>query len=219
MQDSRSIIRLVVADDHDIVRRGICATLQNAPEIEIAGEAINGREAVRMAAELQPAIVIMDINMPELNGLDATRLIARELPQVQVLILSMHESEQLLREVLEAGARGYVLKSDAGQELVRAVRALNSGQVYFTPKVSEMLMTGYLGRCRPAGERVKALSGREREVVQLLAEGRSNKEVATSLGISVKTVETHRARIMDKLNLKAFSSLVRYAVRNNIVNQ
>ncbi len=212
------MIRVIVADDHDVVRRGICATLEAVPEVKIVGEASNGREVVRMAAERRPDIVIMDINMPELNGLDATRMIQKELPQVRVLVLSMHESEQLLRQVLEAGARGYVLKSDAGQELVRAIRALESGQVYFTPKVSEMLMTGYLGGSKDSGENVTPLSAREREVVQLLVEGRSNKEVATALGISVKTVETHRARIMEKLNLKAFSDMVRYAVRNNIIS-
>lgn len=213
--------RILIADDHDVVRRGIRSILETAPDFRVAGEAATGREAVQMAEETKPEVVIMDINMPELNGLDATRMVMKSLPHTQVLILTMHESEHLVREVLQAGARGFLLKSDAGQDLIRAIHALESRQVYFTSKVSELLLSGYLsGNTAKEGAGVESghvLSPREREVVQLLVEGNSNKQVAAILGISIKTVETHRSRIMEKLNLSAFSDLVRYAIRNNIV--
>ena len=213
--------RVLIADDHDVVRRGIRAVIETAPDLQVVGEASTGREAVQLAAETRPEIVIMDINMPELNGLDATRMIVKSQPNTQVLILTMHDSEHLVRELLQAGARGFVLKSDAGQELIQAIRALQNHQVHFTSKVSELLLSGYLsggGKEAPKSENGAMLTTREREVVQLLAEGHSNKEVGAILGISVKTAETHRSHIMEKLNLKAFSELVRYAIRNNIVN-
>ncbi len=186
----------------------------------MVGEALTGREAVELTRERRPEMIIMDIGMPDLNGLEATRQILKEFPTTEVLILTMHESEQLIREVLDTGARGYVLKSDAGRDLVAAVDALRRHKPYFTTKVSEMVLTGFL-RGGPSEELDETprmrLTGREREIVQLLAEGKSNKEVAQSLNISVKTAETHRARIMAKLGLRSIGELVRYAVRNRIV--
>jgi DNA-binding NarL/FixJ family response regulator len=213
--------RILIADDHEIVRRGLRSIVTGHPELEVAGEALTGREAVELARQLKPDIVIMDIGMPELNGLEATRQILKEFPSIEVLILTMHESEQLIREVLDTGARGYVLKSDAGRDLLAALDALRRHKPYFTTKVSEMVLTGYL-RGGPRTEEPEdaprlRLTPREREIVQLLAEGKSNKEVATVLTISVKTAETHRARIMAKLNLRSIGDLVRYAVRNRIV--
>ena len=213
-------VRILIADDHEIVRRGLIALLQTQPEWEIAGEAVTGREALDLAKQLTPDIAIIDIGMPELNGLEATRQILKMLPQTEVLILTMHESEQIVREVLAAGARGYVLKSDAGKDLVTAVEALCQHRTFFSSKVSELLLHSYLRQPEKAepGEGTRSrLTAREREIVQLLAEGKSNKEVAQSLNISIKTAETHRTNIMNKLDLRSITELVRYAVRNNIV--
>src|SRR5271165_5716481 len=173
-------VRILVADDHEIVRRGLRALLDAQPNWEVVGEAVSGREAVDLAKQLTPDIAIIDVGMPELNGLEATRQILKALPQTEVLILTMHESEQLIREVLDTGARGYVLKSDAGRDLVAALDALRRHKPYFTTKVSEMVLTGYL-RGGPRTEEPEdtprlRLTPREREIVQLLAEGKSNKE-------------------------------------------
>ena len=213
--------KILIADDHEIVRRGLRAILTSQPGWEVVGEVVTGRQAVEETRRLKPNLVILDIGMPELNGLEATRQILKDLPATEVLILTMHESEQLIREVLDTGARGYMLKSDAGNDLVTAVQSLSNHRPYFTSKVSELVLTGFLrggGRSDAPLEAGPArLTPREREIIQLLAEGKSNKEVATTLQISVKTAETHRSRIMSKLQLKSVSELVRYAVRNGIV--
>ncbi|MDE3138066.1 MAG: response regulator transcription factor [Acidobacteriota bacterium] len=211
----------MLADDHEVVRRGLRALLQAKPSWEICGEAATGREAVEKAKALKPDVVVLDITMPELNGLEAARRILRASPRTQVLILTMHDSDEVVHEVLEAGARGYVLKSDAGRDLVAAVEALGEGRPFFTPRVAELVLSGYLhGGGEPANRTMprSRLTSRERELLQLLAEGKSNKEAATALSISVKTVETHRANIMRKLNLHSIGELVYYAVRNRIIS-
>jgi DNA-binding NarL/FixJ family response regulator len=215
--------RILLADDHEIVRRGLCALLRAQPEWEVCGEASNGREAVDKALKLKPEIVILDIGMPSLNGLEATRQIVKANPQIKVLILTLHDSDQVVQEVLNAGARGFLLKSDAARDLVAAVEALRKDKIYFTPKVASMVLEGYLKRDGNGGFSAEPpsrnrLTPREREIVQLLAEGKSSKEVAVVLGLSVKTAETHRSNIMRKLELHSVSDLVLYAVRNNIVH-
>jgi DNA-binding NarL/FixJ family response regulator len=212
--------RILVADDHEVVRRGLQALLEAQPGWEVSGEAADGREAVEKARQLKPDIVIMDISMPVLNGLEATRQIVKVNPQARVLILTMHESDQIVREVLDAGARGYVLKSDAGRDLVGAVEALRRCNSFFTSRVAEMVLDGYREvAARSENDQVAhdRLTPREREVLQLLAEGKSSKEVAVELDLSVSTAETHRANLMRKLELHSISDLVRYAVRNNII--
>ena len=211
--------RILLADDHEVVLRGLRSLIEMQPGFEICGEAANGRLAVDLARELNPDVVIMDIGMPELNGFEATRQIRRSAPKVAVLVLSMHQSDQLVREVLAAGARGYMLKSDAGRELVGAISALAGGGTYFSPTVAKAAKrTGVQPSPKKPGRRASGdLTQREHEILQLLAEGRSNKSTATKLGISVKTVETHRARIMNKLEMKSLADLVRYAVRNHII--
>ena len=213
-------VRIVIADDHEIVRRGLRSLLEAVAGWEVVAEASSGREALEKVQELHPNVAILDVGMPVMNGLEATRSIVKASPQTQVLILTMHETEQMVRDVLDAGARGYVLKSDAGRDLVSAVDALLQHRTFFSPRVSDMLLAAYLeGADRPlsgAAQRNR-LTAREREIVQLLAEGKSNKEVAATLNISVKTAETHRTNIMNKLDLHSISELVRYAVRNNIV--
>lgn len=211
--------RILVADDHDLVRRGVRALLETQPGWQVCGEAVNGREAVCQAGRLRPDLVVIDIGMPELNGVEAIRQIKGQRPEAVILALSLHDSEQMVHDVLAAGARGYVLKSDAGERLVTAVRSLLDGGTFLTPLVESIVLAGYLRHdaeaspCVPAG----ALSAREREVVQLLAEGRCNKEVASALGISVHTAESHRASIMRKLGLHSIAELVHYAIRNGIV--
>ena len=216
-----SAVQILVADDHEIVRRGLRALLESQPNWEVVGEAVTGRDAVDLAKQFTPQVAILDVGMPDLNGLEATRQILKAVPQTEVLILTMHESEQVIREVLDAGARGYVLKSDAGRDLIAAVDALCQHRTFFSSRVSDMLLHAYLRRperAEPAGEGSRSrLTAREREIVQLLAEGKSNKEVAQSLNISIKTAETHRTNIMNKLDLHSITELVRYAVRNNIV--
>lgn len=213
-------LRILVADDHEIVRRGLVALLKTRAGWEVCGEAHDGREAVEKAKELKPDIVILDIGMPNLNGLEAARQMLHHNPQTKVLILTITDADELVRAVLDAGARGFVLKSDATRDLISAVEALQSNKTFFTSRVAEMVLGGYLGRGVSAGDRsvsFPALTPREREVVQLLAEGKSSKEVATHLDLSVKTAETHRSNIMRKLNLHSVSELVLYAVKNNMV--
>jgi DNA-binding NarL/FixJ family response regulator len=216
-------LRLLVADDHEIVRKGLCALLGGQPGWGIVAEARDGREAVGMAKELKPDVAVLDISMPGLNGLEAARQISKAVPQTKVLVLTMHESDTFIGEALEAGVRGFLLKTDAGKDLVGAVDALGRNQTFFRSGVARMILDGYLGKGPKAGENGAGLNGslrlttREREIIQLLAEGKSSKEVASVLNISVKTAETHRANLMRKLECHSVVELVRYAVRNMIV--
>lgn len=212
-------VRILIADDHELIRRGLAATLAGHPHWLVVAEAANGKRAAELAEELLPDIAILDLTMPELNGLEATRKIRASAPQTRVLIVTAHESEQLIREVLDAGALGYVLKSDAGRVLVQAVEALADNRPYFTSRVARLVLEGYLGAGSAVGHgEGGALSPREREIVQHLAEGKTNKQIAIALHISVKTVETHRGNIMRKMEFSSLADLVRYAVRNGIVN-
>jgi DNA-binding NarL/FixJ family response regulator len=213
-------MRILVADDHEVVRHGVRALLEARPGWQVVAEAVDGREAVEKAKRLQPDVIILDIGMPGLNGLDAARQILKAAPKSGILILTMHESEQVVREVLAAGARGYVLKSDAGRDLVNAVEAVGRQRIFFTSSVAQVVLKRSLGRPgdgQPQPAEPVSLTHREREVVQLLGEGKSNKEVADILGISVRTAETHRSNIMHKLECGSLSDLVRYAIRNHII--
>jgi len=213
-----SAFRILIADDHEIVRHGIRTLIAEHPGWEVCGEAVDGRDAVEKARALRPDLALLDVGMPNLNGLDAARQILAFAPRTRVLILTMHESEQVVREVLEVGARGFLLKSDAARDLVSAVEALQRRTTFFTSRVAEMVLNGYLNRGIDERKPLKdRLTPREREVVQLLAEGKSSKEVAVALDLSVKTAETHRTNLMRKLDLHSVADLVRYAVRNNIV--
>lgn len=212
--------QVLIVDDHELMRKGLRAVLDGQAGWVICGEAINGRQAVDMARQLHPDIVIMDVTMPELNGLEATRQIMKMLPATEVLILTVHESEQLVGEILAAGARGYILKGDTSRLLMTALESLARHKPFFTGAVSEVVLGGFLRPGQPIRTRSRSLprlTAREREIVQLLAEGRSNKEVAVALGVSVKTVDAHRANIMHKLNLHSVTDLVRYAIRNLII--
>jgi DNA-binding NarL/FixJ family response regulator len=212
-------LRLLLADDHDIVRRGLRDILEEHDGWLVCAEARNGREAVELALTHRPDIALLDLTMPELNGLEATRQIRKELPTVEILIFTMHETEQLVREVVFAGARGYVLKSDAAQHLVSAVEALALHRPFFTSRVSETILAGFLKAGREPEEQTpgSVLTARERQIVQMLAEGQSNRDIADALVISTKTVETHRAAIMRKLGINSVVELVRYAIRNQLV--
>jgi DNA-binding NarL/FixJ family response regulator len=208
------MIRILIADDHDVVRSGLHAILSSQPGWEVVAEAEDGKRAVELAAQTQPNVAILDYQLPIINGVDATREIRAFLPQTEVLIFTMHESEPLIRELLEAGARGYLLKSDARRFLMAAVEALAHHQPFFTGRVSETLLSAYLANRAPPGD---LLTPRERNVVQLVAEGRSNKEAASLLGINLKTIETHRATAMRKIKANSTADLVRYAIRNKLV--
>lgn len=211
--------RLLIADDFPLFRKGVREFLESQTGYEVIGEAATGREALSKAKRLKPHVVILDIGMPELNGLDATREILKAIPGTEVIILSLHESEDLVHQVLEAGARGYVLKSDAESTLLEAVEAVRHHRAFFASKIAAMVLEAYLkGGKHVRGEKAHRLTSRERQIVQLLAEGKSNKEVASALGISLHTAVTHRSNIMRKLELHSVSELVRYAIRNNLAN-
>jgi DNA-binding NarL/FixJ family response regulator len=213
-------LRIMVADDHDLMRRGIKTLLESHAGWEVCGEAKTGREAVEKADELKPDIIILDISMPDLNGVEAARRIRKTYVNTEILILSMHYSDQLIREIVDAGVRGYIVKSDSDRDLIIAVETLSKHKPFFTPHATEVILSNFNsgGTAMPMPELIsKRLTSREREIVQLLAEGKSSKEVASSLEISVKTAETHRANIMRKLDLHSVSELVRYAVRNQII--
>jgi DNA-binding NarL/FixJ family response regulator len=215
------MLRILIADDHEVARRGIRALLESHPGWEVCGEASDGRETIELASRMKPDIILLDIGMPNLNGLEAARQILATSPDAAILILTMHDTDHMVREVLRAGARGFVLKSDAGRDLVAAVDALQSQRTFFTTRVSQMVLDGYLDRGNQDTENrdvaIDALTTREREVIQLLAEGRTSKEVAVTLNLSVKTAETHRTNLMRKLGLHSVADLTRYAVRNGIV--
>jgi DNA-binding NarL/FixJ family response regulator len=213
-------IRILVADDHDVVRQGLRALLEMESGFEVCGEARDGREAVKEACRLRPDIVVLDFSMPGLNGLEATRQIRKALAKTEVLILTAYDSEQLARALLGAGALGYLLKSDTDRNLVVAIESVYQRRPFFTSRVAKMVLEGYLklvAETCPVGKSPHPLTMREREVLQLLAEGKSNKEVASILGITVKTAETYRATLMSKLDLDSISDLVRYAVRNQVI--
>ncbi|PYU27291.1 MAG: DNA-binding response regulator [Acidobacteria bacterium] len=210
--------RILVADDHDVVRQGLRSLIQEQPQWKIIAEVKDGRGAVAKASELKPDIAILDISMPSLNGLDATKQILKLNTHTKILILSMHDSEQVIANVLGAGARGYILKADAGRDLVLGIQALLAGQTFFTQKAAQIVLDGFTGkRPTPTDGESSVLTAREREVLQLLAEGKINKEVAALLDLSTKTVATHRTNLMRKLSCHCVSELVRYAVRNHLV--
>lgn len=214
-----SKIRILIADDHELIRRGLRGLLEAQKGWEVCAEAADGRQAVEKARQTKPDIVVMDVSMPVLNGLEATRQIRKLVPSAEVLILTMHDSEQVVREVLEAGAHGYILKSDAGRDMVAGIESLCRHKPFFTSHVARLVLNGFLkSDGKNTRNETDVLSARERELVQLIAEGKSNKEIADLLKISVKTVETHRTNLMRKLDLHTISDVVRYAVRNKIVD-
>jgi DNA-binding NarL/FixJ family response regulator len=220
MTTTTTPLRILIADDHDVMREGTRAVIERQPGWEVCGLAATGREAVAQAVLLQPDIVILDMTMPGLNGLDAAIQIKRRLPATEILIFSGHETDELIREAFQAGVKSFIFKSEAHTYLVEAIESLSRHKPFFTSKVSEILFADILNRsegtsgAKQAGQR---LSAREREIVQLLAEGKTNKEVGDVLGISVRTAETHRASVLRKLSLDSVASLVRYAIRNNII--
>ncbi len=211
--------RLMLADDHTIVRQGLRKILEEVPEWEVVAEASNGREAVQQALEARPDVAVLDIGMPQLNGIEATRQIAKRRPEIGVLILSMHADEAYVVQALQAGARGYLLKDSADADLIRAVTAVARGKSFFSPAVAKVMLDDYVRRLADRGitDRYDSLSEREREIFQLIAEGRANKEIAELLGVSLSTVETHRAHIMEKLDLHSAAEVVLYAVRQGVI--
>jgi len=207
--------RILLADDHAVVRQGFKMILSAQGDMEIVGEAANGREAVELAEQLKPDIVVMDVAMPELNGIEATRRLAGTAPHTRVIALSMHKDSVYVREILRAGARGYLLKDSGAEDLVRAIRAVAGGESWLSPAVSNAVLDDYR---RHVTDPIDLLSSREREVLQMLAEGKTNKEIAGVLNLSVYTVDAHRGRIMEKLNLHSINELVRFAVRNGLID-
>jgi len=213
-------LRILVVDDHAVVRRGVRSLLESQAGWEVCGEATNGRDAIEQSGRLRPDVVVMDLSLPQLNGLDATRQILKDAPGTEVLVLTMHHSEELVRDVLQAGARGYLLKSDADENLITAVDTLRQHKPFLTSTVAEFVLDDYLRRGDAAQGDLASLTvtARERQIIQLIAEGQSNKQAASTLGVSVKTIEAHRANIMRKLRLRSVSDLVRFAIRNGIVH-
>jgi two-component system, NarL family, response regulator NreC len=207
--------RILLADDHALVRQGFRMILSAEPDMEIVGEAANGRDTIELAEKLKPDLVVMDVAMPELNGIEATRRLAEACPRTRVLALSMHKDSVYVREILRAGARGYLLKDAFDHDLVDAVRAVAGGQGYLSPSVSEAVLSDYR---KHVSDPLDLLTSREREILQMLAEGKTNKDIAKLLNLSVYTVDAHRGRLMEKLNLHSIGELVRFAVRNGLID-
>jgi DNA-binding NarL/FixJ family response regulator len=207
--------RILLADDHAVVRQGFKMILSAQTDMEIIGEAANGREAVDLAAQVHPDVVVMDVAMPELNGIEATRRLIAANPHIRVIALSMHKDSAYVREILRAGARGYLLKDSGADDLVKAIRAVAAGESYLSPAVSNAVLDDYR---KHVTNPIDLLTSREREVLQMLAEGKTNKEIAVVLNLSVYTVDAHRGRIMEKLNLHSINELVRFALRNGLID-
>jgi DNA-binding NarL/FixJ family response regulator len=216
-EGGRKQIRIMLADDHQIVRQGLRSMLEHNPDIAVVGEAADGRAVVEMALQLKPDVVVMDIGMPQLNGIDATRQLISQLPHTNVVALSMHTDRRFIVEIFKAGAKGYVVKDSAFHELAAAVRAVVGKRVYLSPRIAGEVMDNVASET-PLDESsaFSRLSGRQREVLQLIAEGKTTKEIAYQLGLCVKTVETHRARMMESLNLFTVADLTRYAIREGV---
>jgi len=210
-------IRVLLADDHNIVREGLRSLLEKEPDIEVVAMADNGRTAVQLAGELKPDVAVLDIAMPEMNGIEATRRISRDVPEIKVLALSMHSARRFVTEALSAGAKGYLLKDCAAEELVRAIRTVAGNETYLSPKVAGLIVKDYLKHSPETTlSDDSCLTNREREILQLIAEGESTKEIAFKIGVSIKTVETHRQQIMKKLDLHSVAELTRYAIREGL---
>ncbi|MGH9454739.1 MAG: response regulator [Terriglobia bacterium] len=213
-------VRILIADDHALIRRGARELLETQPGWKVVGEAANGREAVEKSKRLKPDVVIVDLTMPDLNGIETTRQVLQAVPETEVLVLTLHDSERMIRDALDAGARGYVLKSDAEASLIEAVDAVRQRRPFFTGKAEALLLDVYR-QAERTGERQNAtqkkITPREREIVQLVAEGRSNKEIASRLNLSLHTVVTHRSNVMRKLDVHSVTELVRYAIRNDMI--
>jgi DNA-binding NarL/FixJ family response regulator len=212
-------IRVLLAEDHTIVRKGLRALLEDQPGIEVIAEAEEGRQAVHLTEQLRPDVVLMDFSMPGLNGLEATRQIIERIPGTKVLVLTRHTNQEYVDRILEAGASGYLVKKSALEELVIAIQAVHRGDSYLDPAISATIIRGYLEKSKTQGEdRYNRLTPRQREVLQLIAEGRANKEIAAMLHISVKTVENHRASLMEALDLHSTAELTQYAIRMGVIN-
>lgn len=208
-------IRVLLADDHTILRRGVRMLIESQADMEVAGEASNGREAIERARALRPDVVVMDVSMPELNGIEGTRQICMELPQARVLALSMHKDSVYVREILRAGARGYLLKDAEDEDLLKAIRSVQRGEAYLSPAISDALLTDYR---KHVSNPIDLLTSREREILALVGDGKTNKEIAATLNLSVYTVESHRGSLMEKLNLHNTGDIVRFALRNGLIS-
>ncbi len=212
-------IKILLADDHQIIRQGLRSLLEKQSDMEVIGEAQQGREAVAMTRQLSPQIVIMDVSMPDLNGMEAAKQILNETPDVKIIALSMHSDSLFVTEMLKSGASGYLLKDCAFEELVQAIRIVISGKTYLSPSISGVVVSDYVHRLSKTGnDNLEVLTAREREVLQLIAEGKSTKQVALKLHISAKTVETHRRQIMDKLDIHSVAELTKYAIRKGFTS-
>lgn len=213
-------VRILLADDHTVIRQGLRLLLEREPSFEVVGEAADGRQAIVLAEQLRPDVLVLDLAMPNLNGIEAARQIAARVPSTAIVVLSMHADESYLLQALKAGARAYLLKDSADSDLIAAVRAVSDGKAFFSPAISRLLADDYVRQLQERGahDSYELLTGREREILQLLAEGKSNKDVATILNLSPYTVETHRANIMQKLNLHSAPEIVLYAVRKGMIS-
>ena len=211
-------IKLLLVDDHPVVRKGIISCLAPHEHLQIVGEAADGREALRKARELTPDIILMDIDMPHMNGLAVTDLLRKELPKIKVLILSMHSNTDFVLRIIQSGARGYILKAATTEELVKAIDTINAGEAFFSSEVARAALNQYVRGTGPGGEKVMQLTNREREVLIHIADGLSNKEIANQLGVGVRTVETHRERIMRKLNIHSVAGLTKFAISQGLVS-
>jgi two-component system nitrate/nitrite response regulator NarL len=213
--NKRKKIKLLLVDDHPVMRKGIGSCFNGHSQVEVVGEAVDGQEAINKVKELSPEIVLMDIEMPVMNGLEATRLINRDFPEVKVLILSVLTKKEQVLEIIKSGAQGYVLKDSSPADLVKAIESIHNGRAFFSPDISQIMLDQYLDEASD-GEDSRRLTSREREVVGMIAEGQSNKDMANKLGVGVRTIETHRERVMNKLDIHSVAGLVKYAIANGI---
>jgi DNA-binding NarL/FixJ family response regulator len=210
--------RILLVDDHKILRDGICSLLKEYDDMEVVGEAADGRTAIRLVEELSPDVVIMDISMPDVNGIDATRKIISDRPKVKIIALSMHYDKQFISEIFKAGASGYLIKESAFDELEHAVRVVMDGKTYINPQIASLVVESLVTQSTPSAQALSLLTAREREVLQLIAEGKSTKQIARDLNVSAKTVESHRRQVMAKLNIRNVAELTKYAIREGLTS-